>query len=103
MAFMEWFKEKSHISQTIFIVIIAYAVSSVVVLCLALGIFPYLEGAYLNPQVCLAYAIISFALTAFISAYHLSTMLRRKKRRNDRLDDNRTYNRTAWKGTGNNA
>ena len=71
MAFLEWFKERSHVSQTIFIVIIAYAVSSVVVLCLALGIFPYLKGAYFNPQVCIIYAIISFALTAFISAYHL--------------------------------
>ncbi|MDR0584194.1 MAG: hypothetical protein LBG57_07610 [Treponema sp.] len=89
MAFLEWFKERSHISQTIFIVIIAYAVSSVVVLCLALGIFPYLEHAYFNPQVCIAYAIISFALTAFISAYHLSTMIRRKKRRCDLTDGRR--------------
>jgi membrane protein implicated in regulation of membrane protease activity len=82
-----WFKNRTFIAQTIFIVIILYAVSSIVVLGVAAGVFHKMPGAYLNPYICVAYAIISFALTAFISAYHLSTMIRRKKRRCDRLDD----------------
>lgn len=82
MAF-EWIKNKTYIAITIFIVIIIYAISSVVMLGLVLGIFPALPGAYLNPYMCLGYAIISFLLTAFISAYHLSTLIRRRKRKTD--------------------
>lgn len=87
MAFGGCFRGKSHISQTIFIVIIAYTVSSIVILCLAVGLFPYLPYARLNPAVCAIYAIISFGLTALISVYHLRTMFRRRKRKSDTMVD----------------
>jgi membrane protein implicated in regulation of membrane protease activity len=53
---------------------------------MAWGIFPHLPGAYLNSEICVVYSIISFVLTAFIAAYHLSTMFRRRKRKTDRLN-----------------
>jgi hypothetical protein len=82
-------------SQVIFILIILYCVSSVNVLLLALGILPYIPGAYLNPYVLIAFSIISFALTLLISAFHLSTMIRRKKRRCDRIPDDAKVCKTA--------
>jgi membrane protein implicated in regulation of membrane protease activity len=82
----DWIRNKSHIAQTIFILIILYAVTTVIVLCLALGFFQHLPRAHLNPYVSLTYAIISFVLTALISAFHLSTMIRRRKRKTDWLD-----------------
>lgn len=87
MSTKDFGSQKSHMSQVIFILIILYCVSSVNVLLLALGLMPYIPGAYLNPHVLIAFSIISFALTLFISAFHLSTMIRRKKRRCDRIPD----------------
>jgi membrane protein implicated in regulation of membrane protease activity len=62
---------------------------------LALGILPYFPSSYLNPSVLTAFAIISFVLTLLISAYHLSTMLRRRKRKTDRLQDEQKASRQA--------
>jgi hypothetical protein len=43
-----------------------------------------MPGAYLNPQSLLLFSVISFLLTVAVSAYHLSTLIRRRKRRSDR-------------------
>lgn len=83
MGLKEFFIRQNHISQMIFILILLYAVSSINVLLLALGILPHIPGMYLNPYIMVAFSLISFALTAFISAYHLSTMIRRRKRKTD--------------------
>jgi membrane protein implicated in regulation of membrane protease activity len=87
MGFKEFWSHKSRVSQVIFIVIIMYCVSSINVLLLALGIMPYIPGVYLNPYVLIAFAIISFLITLLISIYHLSTMIRRRKRKCDQLAD----------------
>jgi hypothetical protein len=71
----------------IFIVIILYCMCSVAVLSVAFGIVPYIPHAYLDSRVLIFYAIGSFALTAVVSAYHLATMIRRRKRKCDKFDD----------------
>ena len=78
-----WFSGKTHLYQLVFILIILYGVSSVNVLVLALGIIPYIPGMFLSPLMMIGFALISFALTVFVSAYHLSNMLLQKKRRTD--------------------
>jgi ABC-type nickel/cobalt efflux system permease component RcnA len=70
----------------LFIALVVYAVSTALVLTLVSGMVSRIPRAYLNPQVCIIYAVISFVLTALTGAYHLSTMLRRKKRKTDHLD-----------------
>lgn len=84
MGFKEFWANKRRISQVIFILIIIYAVSSINVLLLALGVLSYLPQAHLNPYVLVAFSLVSFLLSVFISAYHLSTMIQRRKRKSDR-------------------
>ncbi|MDR0600687.1 MAG: hypothetical protein LBG84_11545 [Treponema sp.] len=74
-------------SQIIFVIIIIYAVSSINVFLLALGILPFLPAAYLNPYLLLTFSIASFAFTLLMAAYHLSTMIRRRKRKTDRVEN----------------
>ena len=84
METVHWFKHRSLGLQILFIVILLYAISSMLVLGISLGILPYLHYKfYLKDNV--EYAVISFVLTAAISAYHLSIMLRMKKRTGDRV------------------
>jgi hypothetical protein len=80
----KWIWEHSPVSRIIFILIILYAVCSVIVLFLAVGIISSpSNGFLLSPIGVITYAIISFALTAVTSAYHLSTMIFRRKRTGD--------------------
>jgi hypothetical protein len=65
--------------------IVLYCVAAVNVLILALGMLPYYEAEHGVSYLLIGFTISSFVLTLFISAYHLSTMLRRRKRRSDRL------------------
>jgi membrane protein implicated in regulation of membrane protease activity len=77
------FKNKSLALQILFILIILYAVSVISVLCIALGVLPYLHYKfYLKDNI--PYAIISFVLAVLLSAYHLSDMLRNRKRKTDK-------------------
>jgi hypothetical protein len=69
--------------QVVFILVILYAISSINVLMLAYGLLQYLPGAFLNPSVIVAFALISFVLTILTSVYHLATMLRGRKRKVD--------------------
>ena len=86
-----WLKS-SAVWQIIFILIILYSVSSINVLILAMGILPYLHGAILNAPVLVYFAEISFAIAAILSIYHLSTIFRRRKRRDDRVEDQKKVN-----------
>lgn len=81
----ELWMSRSHVSRVIFILIVLYCVASVNVLILALGMLPYYEANQSVSYLLIGFTISSFILTLFISAYHLSTMLRRRKRRADRL------------------
>lgn len=70
--------------QLVFTLIILYCATSINVLLLALGILPNLPGAYSQSFALMAFAVISFVTTLFVSAYHLSSMLRKRKRKSDR-------------------
>jgi Kef-type K+ transport system membrane component KefB len=79
----EFFKHKTRVAQVICIIIILYCVSSIAVLLVAAGIVSHIPHAYLNPRVLIAYSVGSFLLAAITSAYHLATMIRRRKRKCD--------------------
>jgi hypothetical protein len=70
------------VARVIFVLIAVYLAASIVVLLLAIGILP-LPNPYRNPYILMIIALISFALTACVSIYHLSTMIRRRKRKDD--------------------
>ena len=71
----------------IFILIILYCVSSINVLILAVGLLPFLMGAFLNTRVLTYYAEISFGIAALLSIFHLSLIFRSRKRKNDSNND----------------
>jgi hypothetical protein len=74
---------KSYLSQVIFILIILYAVSSITVLLLIRPILQRIPGSFLEFNSLIAYAIISFVVTLILGVFHLSTMVRNRKRRTD--------------------
>jgi hypothetical protein len=84
--FIEFWKQKTHVSQLLFILAMMYCISSINVLLLALGMVNWIPEAYLNPQVLVIFSIISFAFAFLLSAYHFSTFLNRRKRKADRID-----------------
>jgi membrane protein implicated in regulation of membrane protease activity len=75
---------RSVMVQILWICIVAYAVASLNIIVHAFFIYDKARGAYLDPQSSLLFAIISFLLVVLISAYHISTLVRRRKRRTDR-------------------
>jgi membrane protein implicated in regulation of membrane protease activity len=74
---------KRHVWLVIFLLIILYAVSSINVLILALGILPYLEDAFLEANILVYFAITSFIITAFLCLYHITIMFQKRKRKTD--------------------
>jgi membrane protein implicated in regulation of membrane protease activity len=84
--FLEFWKQKTHVSQLLFVLAMVYCIGSINVLLLALGILRYIPQAYLNPKVLIAFSLVSFAFAFLLSAYHFSTFLNRRKRKEDRAD-----------------
>jgi membrane protein implicated in regulation of membrane protease activity len=82
--FLEFWKQKTHISQVLFLLAMMYCISSINILLLALGILRYIPQAYLNPKVLVVFSLISFAFAFLLSVYHFSTFLNRRKRKGDR-------------------
>jgi hypothetical protein len=85
MTCTERFIRRTAASIIICLVILCYAISSVIALLFALGIVPHLERAALHPRTLLIYSVISFTLVAVLSAYHMYTFICRRKRFSDRL------------------
>ena len=77
-------QKRSLLMQICLIVLIVYAVASVSLLVFAIQWLKTNPHSFLDPRAAIGYAIISFVLVAVIAAYHLSTLLRRRKRRSDR-------------------
>jgi hypothetical protein len=84
--FIEFWKQKTHVSQLLFILAMMYCISSINVLFLALGMVNWIPEAYLNPRVLIVFSLISFAFAFLLSAYHFSTFINRRKRKADRID-----------------
>lgn len=89
MSFVETWKIRSPVMRVLFIVSIAYAISSVNILLLAVGIVHTVQGARYNVKVMLAYCFVSFGYGLILSAYHLYTFLARRKRTADKMADSR--------------
>jgi hypothetical protein len=84
--FLEFWKQKTRVSQVLFLLAILYCVSSINVLFLALGVVHLIPQAYLNPTVLAAFSLISFGFALILSVYHFSTFFNRRKRKGDRID-----------------
>ena len=83
--------------HVIFILVILYCVSSINVLLLAIGVLRFLPNAYLNAPVLRYFAEISFGFACFLGIYHLSTIFRRKKRRQDKTEEKKAINiKNIW-------
>jgi membrane protein implicated in regulation of membrane protease activity len=76
---------KSLVVQALWICIVAYAAASLNVIIMALLTIDNTPGAYLNPKSSLVFAVVSFILVVIVSIYHISTLLRRRKRRSDKF------------------
>jgi membrane protein implicated in regulation of membrane protease activity len=85
-AFIEFWRQKTHVSQVLLILAMMYCVSSINVLLLALGVVRWLPAAYLNPYVLIWFSIISFAFALVLCVYHFSTFIIRRKRKCDHTD-----------------
>ena len=86
MDFKEIFGRSSPMAKFIFILIVLYAAVSVYILLWALGAVNNVFTSDTDAT-WIGFAIISFAMATLISAYHLSTMIFRRKRRADKLAD----------------
>ena len=74
---------KGMFSLILLILIIVYAVASINLLIVAVNWYKDIPRASLNPYVLVGFAVISFLLVGLVAGYHLSSLLRRRKRRSD--------------------
>jgi uncharacterized membrane protein len=79
-----FFRNKNLLAHILWIVLIVYAVASVYLLITSVNWYRHYPGAYLNPLTLVGFAVISFLLVVLVSSYHLSSLIRRRKRRSDR-------------------
>lgn len=82
-----FFTKKGYFSQIIFILLIVCAVSCINVAMVLISILSNTAEGSLNPYMLLWFAAASCVITLIVAAYHLSTMIRRRKRLNDRADE----------------
>ncbi|GMO52127.1 MAG: hypothetical protein Pg6C_17490 [Treponemataceae bacterium] len=82
-----WFSTSSTVSKCIFCAIILYLIATTVAALAAAGIMPNSSGSAVheNSYVLICFSLVSFALTGVISAFHLSTLIRRRKRKSDKI------------------
>ena len=83
MSFQTVWANRSPVTRVFSVVLFLYFIAAIVVLSLALGLIPVVPEAHFHPYVLIIFAIVSFTLTALVSAYHLSTQIRRRKRKTD--------------------
>ena len=83
MSFQSVWSNSSHVTRVFSVILFLYFIAAIVVLLLALGFVPSVPEAQHHPHLLIIFAIISFALTVIISAFHLSTQIRRRKRKTD--------------------
>jgi uncharacterized membrane protein len=83
MGFSGFFYGKNRVSRVIFVLIVLYAL--IAVLC-----FWATAGAAMSDidrgYSMIGFSMLSFVLTIVISAYHLSTLIKRRKRVMDKIE-----------------
>jgi hypothetical protein len=77
-----WFSTSSTGSKCIFVVIVLYLIATVILLATAGG-----STVSDNPYILIGFSLASFTLTVVVSAFHLSTLIRRRKRKSDKIAD----------------
>ena len=87
MSFNEIWTRVNPISKIIFILLIVYVAVCVIVLLSLLNIVRLFPDTDDQVYLYLGFAMVSFLLTVLISAYHLTTLIRRRKRASDKLVD----------------
>ena len=83
MSFQKIWSNSSLVTRVFSVILFLYFVAALVVLSLALGVVPSVPEAQHHPLLLIIFAIVSFALTVIISAFHLTTQIRRRKRKTD--------------------
>ena len=85
MSFKEIWTRANNVSKFIFILAVIYILGGIWVLLTALGVIS--ETSYNDPVLLIVFTMVSFALTVFICTYHLSNLIRRRKRLTDKIAD----------------
>ena len=94
MGFVEIFRRTIPMMKIIFVIIVLYLLISLYVLLWVLGVA---GNVFTSNQIgtatdvdnlWISFAIVSFGLAIIISAFHLSTMILRRKRKTDKIADN---------------
>ncbi|GHU03585.1 hypothetical protein FACS1894147_07720 [Spirochaetia bacterium] len=71
------------VSRILFFVIVVYCLGAIAFAIPVFGTVSAFPELHLQPLPLLIFAVVSFAVTAFISIFHLSMMIRRRKRKTD--------------------
>jgi hypothetical protein len=77
-------KYKNMVVNISWLVMLLYAVASAYLLISSLNWVKNIPTSYLKPEPLIAYAVTSFLLVALAAVYHLSSLVRRRRRRTDR-------------------
>ena len=85
MSIMEIWTRANLLAKIIFVLIKVYAIVSVLILLAAYGKIGTIPAE--DNTIWIYYAIGSFGFAVLIAAYHLSSMIHRRKRKADRLAD----------------
>jgi hypothetical protein len=78
------FKNRGAIVHVSWLVLLLYAVVSAYMLITSMNLARNSSVAYIKTEALVVYAVISFFLVALVSALHLSSLLRRRRRYTDR-------------------
>ena len=78
--FKNFFKNRSRLALFSWLIVIIYAATSINLLT---GWYRHVNE-YPDPRGLIAFAMISFLLVILVSVYHLSSLIRRRRRRTDR-------------------
>jgi hypothetical protein len=84
MSFRDFFFSKNRLNRAIFVLIIVYAILSIGCLLAGLRVITVLTDDV--NYVMIGFAMISFVVTVFICAYHLSTKIQRRRRVTDKAE-----------------
>ena len=92
MHFREIWKRINPIARLIFILLILYLLIAICYLLVSMGTIGFINNKFSDSPISMEYfsagfAMISFVFIVFISAFHLSTLIRRRKRHADKIAD----------------
>ena len=86
MSFKEIFRRATPLAKIILVLIVLFAIVSVYILLWSIGV---VDNIFISDvdATWICFSIISFGLATLIAAFHLSTMIFRRKRKADKATD----------------